>query len=1196
VSDFVFGTHNAAFVQVMYEQYLRDPASVPEEWRLLFDNGKSGELPIIPATRSEVAAADASTEHGAVRSAEQPAPSSVLPAPGATPITGPAARLVANMTDSLSVPTATSFRDIAVGTLDARRKALNAALAASGRKVSFTHLIGYAIVQAAKQLPVMTHAFQEIEGKPHRLDPGGVSLGLAVDVERKDGTRGLLVPVIKRADAMDFVTFHQTYETLVEKARTNKLLPDAFAGGTITLTNPGTIGTVASVPRLMKGQGSIIATGAIREAAGAKLMTITSTYDHRIIQGAESGLFLRRLDSLLQGEDNFYGAVFESLGVSGRGTGEEGRVATVQTPSPVPHPPSPDDLKAVAAAMALVRAIRRLGHRAAHLDPLGSEPPGDPSLDPAPLGLTPDVMARIPADVLRCYVPGATLADALPHLTATYCGTIAYEVEHIASHEERVWLRRVIESGEHRKPLSADDKRNLLSRLTLVDALERFLQRAYLGQKRFSIEGVDMTVPMLDTTLELAAAFGARKVVMGMAHRGRLNVLAHVVTLPYEAILEEFEGGGAGSASDPEAVTGDVKYHLGAEGTYRTAQGQDVKVALLANPSHLEAVNPVVEGWTRAEQTDRDGAELKYDVSTVLPLLIHGDAAFAGQGVVAETFNLARLRGYTTGGTIHLITNNQIGFTTDPRDGRSTDYSSDLAKGFDVPIIHVNADDPEACIAAVRLAWMYREKFHGDVVIDLVGYRRWGHNEGDEPAYTQPLMYEIIKKTPPVREKYATQLAAEGLVTPEVARQEADVAYAKLTEVQQALKARRARPTAEEQRIVRASVPEPDTAVTPDLLTKLNEQLLAVPEGFTVHPKLQRQLERRRDAMAQSGIDWAHAEALAFGSLLVEGSPIRLTGQDVERGTFSQRHLVLHDPTNDRRWAPIQHVPGARAPFELHNSPLSEAACLGFEYGYATAAPNALVLWEAQYGDFANGAEVIIDQFIVAGLAKWGETSRLTLLLPHGYEGGGPEHSSARLERFLALGAEGNIRVANCTTPAQYFHLLRRQARHSEIRPLVVMTPKSLLRLPAATSRLDDLAQGRFRTVFWDHERADLDAVTRIVLCSGKVYYDILASPQRAATPQVAIGRVELLYPFPAVEIGEYAKRHPNLQEVVWVQEEPRNMGARKFVLPKIRDVIPEAVVLSDVSRPERSSPAEGYPAAHQAEQARIVAAAYGTR
>jgi 2-oxoglutarate dehydrogenase E1 component len=1197
VSEFVFGTHNAAFVQVMYEQYLRDPASVGEEWRALFDNGKTAELPIIPTSRSELEGTQSAV------SGERETLPSTLPAahrapltPDATPITGPAARLVANMTESLTVPTATSFRDVAVATLDARRKALNAQLAQlgpSGKKVSFTHLIAFGIVQAVKQFPVMGHAFQEIDGKPHRVTTQGIGLGLAVDVERKDGSRGLVVPIIKHAEGMDFAAFHQAYETVVEKARTNKLLPDDFAGGTITLTNPGTIGTVASVPRLMKGQGSIIATGAIRDVAGAKVMTITSTYDHRIIQGAESGTFLRRLDALLQGEDGFY----ESVGAPQASAVSPQPSALSPQPSAVstPQTASADDLQHVAAAMALVRAIRRLGHRAAHLDPLGSPPPGDPSLDPSPLGLTPEAMARIPADVLRCYVSGATLADALPHLTATYCGTIAYEVEHIASHEERVWLRRVIESGEHRKPLSAADKRALLSRLTLVDTLERFLQRAYLGQKRFSIEGVDMTVPMLDTTLELAAAFGGHKVVMGMAHRGRLNVLAHVVSLPYESILEEFEGGGSGSAADPEAVTGDVKYHLGAEGTYKTTAGQEVKVSLLSNPSHLEAVNPVVEGWTRAEQTDRSGAEPKYDVAAVLPLLIHGDAAFAGQGVVAETFNLARLRGYTTGGTIHLITNNQIGFTTDPRDGRSTDYSSDLAKGFDVPIIHVNADDPEACIAAVRLAWMYHEKFHGDVVIDLVGYRRWGHNEGDEPAYTQPLMYEIIKKTPPVREKYAAQLAAEGLVTPEAAKAEADAAYAALTDVQQALKARRSRTSGEERRIVRAAVPEPDTAVAADLLTQINEQLLAVPDGFTVHPKLKRQLERRRETIAQGGqggMEWAHAEALAFGSLLVEGSPIRLTGQDAERGTFSQRHLVLHDPTNDQRWAPIQHLPGAQAPFELHNSPLSEAACLGFEYGYATAAHPALVLWEAQYGDFANGAEVIIDQFIVAGLAKWGDTSRLTMLLPHGYEGGGPEHSSARLERYLSLGAEGNIRVANCTTPAQYFHLLRRQARHQEVRPLIVMTPKGLLRLPAASSKLEDLTQGRFRAVLWDAERPALDQVTRLILCSGKVYYDLTASPRRVETPHIAIGRVELLYPFPSEEIGEYLARYRNLKEIVWVQEEPRNFGARKFVLPKIRDVSPETIALRDVSRPEHSSPAEGYPAAHKAEQDRIVAAA----
>ena len=1204
MSEFVFGTHNAAFVQVMYEQYLRDPASVGEEWRQLFDNGKLAELPVIPTNRSEVIG---SGEQGAVPSAAPTgtAPRSPLPAsPGLTPITGAAARLVTNMTDSLSVPTATSFREIAVDVLDARRRELNAQLAAAGKKISYTHLIGYAIVRAARQLPVMTHAFQEVDGKPHRFDPHAVNLGLAVDVEKKDGSHALVVPVIKHAEGMDFAAFHTTYETLVDKARTNKLVPDDFAGTTITLTNPGTIGTVASVPRLMKGQGSIIATGAIRTLGGAKVMTITSTYDHRIIQGAESGMFLRRLDDLLQGADGFYGSVFESLRL--KGSREQGAVPSVAPAGTAPRSPLPgavaetgvEDLKHVAAAMALVKAIRNFGHMAARLDPLGSEPPGDPALDPGPLGLTAEIMARIPADLLRIYVPGRTLAEAYPKLQETYCGTIAYEVEHIGSHQERVWLRQVIESGDHRKPLSPEAKRKLLARLTAVETLERFLHKAYLGQKRFSIEGLDALVPMLDQTIELAGTSGARRVVLGMAHRGRLNVLAHIVALPYETIFAEFEGGRPVEGTlTPEGGTGDVKYHHGADGVYQTAAGKPVNITLTPNPSHLEAVNPVVEGRARANQTNRRGKDAIHDGTVALPVLIHGDASFAAQGVVAETFNLARLKGYTTGGTIHLIANNQLGFTTDPKEGRSTDYSSDLAKGFDAPIIHVNADDVEACLAAARLAMLYRDKFHGDVVIDVVGYRRWGHNEGDEPAYTQPVMYERIKQTPTARQRYADQLAREGIVDAAQAAAEAEQVYQRLTEIQQSLKAhlREAGAGEEPQRISagQPALAEPDTAVSAPLLRTLNEQLLLVPDGFTINPKLQKQLERRRPALTEGQIEWAHAEALAFASLLAEGTAIRLTGQDTERGTFSQRHLVLHDARDGRRHAPIQNLPGARAPFELHNSPLSEFACLGFEYGYAAAAPETLVLWEAQFGDFTNGGEVIIDQFIIAGLAKWGQTSRLTLLLPHGYEGQGPEHSSARIERFLALGADGNIRIANCTTPAQYFHLLRRQARHPELRPLVLFTPKSLLRLPQASSRLEDLTAGRFSPVLDDATAADRrDVVRRLILCSGKVYYDLTLAPARVQATQVAIGRVELLYPFPREELATLTRGYPNLREIVWVQEEPRNMGPQKFMLPQLRELVGPDVTVRDIGRPERSSPAEGYPAAHQAEQARIVAAA----
>jgi 2-oxoglutarate dehydrogenase E1 component len=1226
VSEFVFGTLNAAFVQVMYEQYLRDPQSVGAEWRELFDNGRLADLPVIPGKPAEAptgqqpraVALTAPAPPAAVPApAPTPAPPTAPPAPPAAtrlqspvaiPLAGPAARLVQNMADSLAVPTATSFRDITVDVLDAQRKFLNSALAARGLKVSYTHLIGYAIVQAAKSFAMMTHAFRDVDGKPYRVDPQGVHLGIAVDVQKRDGSHRLVVPVIRGAETLDFAGFHTAYEALIQKARSSRLVPDDFVGGTVTLTNPGTLGTIASVPRLMKGQGSIIATGAIRQIGPAKVMTITSTYDHRVIQGAESGLFLQRLEGLLQGEQDFYGAVLKSLGFSGEGM----RVATSATPAEAPIAESSttlpgaalaslDDLKNVAAAMALVKAIRSFGHLAARLDPLGSEPPGDPALDPGPLGLTPENMAQIPAEVLRIYVPGQTFAEAYPALQHIYCGTIAYEFEHIGSHQERLWLRQVIEAGEHRKPLTPDEQRRLLARLTAVETLERFLHRTYLGQKRFSIEGLDVLVPMLDLTIELAGLAGARRVVMGMAHRGRLNVLAHIVGLPYETIFAEFEGGRhVEETLTPAGGTGDVKYHHGADGVYQTASGKPVNVTLTPNPSHLEAVNPVVEGRARASQTNRRGKDALHDGTVALPVLIHGDASFAAQGVLAETFNLARLKGYTTGGTIHLISNNQLGFTTDAKEARSTDYASDLAKGFDVPIVHVNADDPEACLAAVQLAMMYRDRFHGDVVIDIVGYRRYGHNEADEPAYTQPLMYERIKQAPTVRQRYLEHLTALAVVDAAQADAEAQQLSKRMSEIQQSLRAHLSLDVKgeEPQRISGAqpAVAEPDTRAASQLLTSLNDQLLAVPPGFTINPKLKKQLERRRTALTVAEIEWAHAEALALATLVHEGVAVRLTGQDTERGTFSQRHMVLHDAVTGERYAPIQNLPGARAPFELHNSPLSEFGCLGFEYGYAAAAPDALVLWEAQYGDFVNVAEVIIDQFLIAGLAKWGQTSRLTLLLPHGYEGQGPEHSSARVERFLALGADGNMRIANCSTPAQYFHLLRRQARHTEMRPLVLFTPKSLLRLHEAASRLDELTNGAFRPVLDDLAATNRrDAVRRLVLCSGKIYYDLVLSPAREAATHVAIARVELLYPFPAVEMAELVGRYPNVKEIVWVQEEPRNMGPQKFMLPQLRQIVPATISLSDIGRPAHSSPAEGYPAAHQAEQARIVAAAFAT-
>jgi len=1096
------------------------------------------------------------------------------------------------MTGSLAVPTATSFRDIDVAMLEARRRELNAAIAP--RRVSFTHLIAWAIVQAAAEQRAMTHYYAEDGGQPFRVDPGAGDLGLAVGVERADGSRFLVVPVIRAADAMDFAGFHARYEELVAGARGNKLAPDDFAGATISLTNPGTLGTSASVPRLMPKQGTIVATGAIRSVGDSRLMTISSTYDHRIIQGAESGTFLKRIDDLLNGEDDFYADLFDALGATPSETSETSETGAAPQVAF-------DDLKAVAAGMALVKAYRNFGHSAAHLDPLGSEPLGDPSLDPQPLGLDERSMARIPAELMRIYVPGATLAEALPNLRATYCGTIAYEVEHLASHEERVWLRKVIEAGQHRRPLSVEQQQQLLERLTQVEGLEQFLQKAYLGQKRFSIEGLDAMVPMLDRVIRDAAAAGTRDVVIGMAHRGRLNVLAHIVGISYESILSEFEAGKAGTdVLAPKGGLDDVKYHLGAAGTYATADGE-VRIEVSPNPSHLEAVDPVVEGLARARQTDRSGPIATVDHAITLPVLIHGDAAFAAQGVVAETFNLGRLPGYATGGTVHIISNNQVGFTTGPNEGRSTDYSSDLAKGFDAPIVHVNADDPEACLAAVRLAMLYREKFHNDVVIDLVGYRRYGHNEGDEPAYTQPLMYQAIASHPSVRALYLQQLVASGAVE----QTDADAA---LKAINRDLAARQAslRKRSDEPGLDRGSealapeaVDEPLTAVAADQLRRLNEQLYAWPSEFHVNPKLARQLERRRTAVSgdEPAIEWAQAESLAFASLLVEGTPIRLTGQDTVRGTFSQRHQALHDTQTGEQYVPIQHLAGASASFELHNSPLSEYACVGFEYGYAVTAPDALVAWEAQYGDFVNGAEIIVDQFIIAGLAKWRQTSRLTLLLPHGYEGSGPEHSSARLERFLALGAEGNIRVVNPTTPAQYFHLLRRQARHAEARPLIVMTPKSLLRLPAAASRLSELGTGRFEPVLDDPWQADrpASAVKRLVLCSGKVYYDLIGSQLREQQADLAIIRTERLYPFPIPELRSVLDRYPNVEAVAWVQEEPRNMGARKFVLPRIRHLVPYKIPLGDISRPERSRPAEGYPAAHQEEQRRIVEEALGS-
>jgi multifunctional 2-oxoglutarate metabolism enzyme len=1141
----------------------------------------------------------------------------------AEPIRGPAAALVDYMERSRDIPTATSFRSVAVDILDARRRQLNDALASSGRpgKVSFTHLIGYAIARAAGASPAMTtHFARTKDGKPARV-PGPAHLGLAVDSVRKDGSRSLIVPVIRDAAQRSFSDFRAEYERLIERARNGTLSVEELQGATLTLTNPGGIGTVASVPRLMPGQGTIIAVGAIgfpaewrnvpearlRDLRIGKVMTMSSTYDHRVIQGAESGEFLGRIESLLDGADGFYEDVAASLGVNlppletALAQAPPALQPAASAPAPTASSTVPDRalLGAMQAATSLIKAHRTHGHLGAHLDPLGSAPIGDPAMDPATYGLTEGMMARIPADLLRVYVPGSNLAEVLPNLRRTYCSTIAFEIEHISSHEQRVWLRKHIESGAYRPKFSVEDRLRMLERLTKVDAMERYQRAAFLGQKTFSIEGLDALVPMLETLLTNVAADGIGEVVMGMSHRGRLAVVAHVANHPYESILNAFELASARRDITRFRSTGDVKYHVGATGTYHTETGKLILVRLLPNPSHLEAIDPVVEGWCRAAQTQRRATTLHLDPLAALPVLIHGDAAFAGQGVVQEVLNLQSLPGYTTGGTVHFIADNQVGFTTDPQEGRSTRYASDLAKGFDIPIVHVNADDVEACIAAITFAYDYRRVYRRDVMVHLIGYRRFGHNETDEPAYTQPLMYLKIRQHPTVRELFAAQLTAEGLIRPDEVDAMAKAAYGRVADAHKRVKEHLAAELDDlthEQVVEEPDDPMLRTAVSHRSLLTLNEQLLTFPKHFTPNTKLVRQMERRRAALVEGAIDWGTAESLAFASLITQGHPIRLTGQDTVRGTFSHRHLAFHDERNGEVFVPMQHLTDAQATFEVLNSPLSEVGCLGFEYGYSAADPETLVIWEAQYGDFFNNAEMIVDQFVSSARAKWGQHSRLTMLLPHGYEGSGPEHSSARIERFLQLCANDNMRLANCTTPSQYFHLLRSQGLLTDPRPLIVFTPKSLLRLKESTSTLTELTTGRFQPVIDDPTGAQRrDEVRTLLLCSGRMYYELSLSPKRADSTDVAIARVELLYPLPVESILQLVAAYPNLESLYWVQEEPQNMGAWGSLERALGLSRPANVQWDYIGRPRRASPSEGYAGSHQLEEERIVNEAFAT-
>lgn len=1148
------------------------------------------------------------------------APPPAAPPAGASPeiLRGPAAALVDHMERSRDIPTATSFRTISVQTLDARRGELNGALSSSGHalKVSFTHLIGYAIARAAREMPGMTvHFTRTPEGRPARV-AGGASLGIAVDSTRPDGSRFLVVPVISDAGERSFAGFREEYERLVERARTNALSADELRGASITLTNPGGIGTVASVPRLMPGQAAIIAVGAIgyppewrgvddaqiHRLGIGKVMTMTSTYDHRVIQGAQSGEFLARIEALLDGAGGFYDEVFASLGAAAPAP-EPLRAASAAVVAPVEAGAAAAAasghtlLAAMQAATSLVKAHRTHGHLGAHLDPLGTPPIGDPAMDPATYALTPELMRQIPADLLRVYVPGKTLADVLPVLRRTYCGTIAFEIEHISSHEQRVWLREHIESGAYRLPFSAEQRKRLLGRLTKVEAMERYLRRTFIGQKTFSIEGLDAMVPMLEALLTLAADSDIHEAVMGMAHRGRLAVTAHVANRPYEAILNAFE---LAEWQRPGAdVHGDVKYHQGTQGTYLTHTGRAIAVRVLSNPSHLEAVDPVVEGWTRATQTQRAAAELHLERAAAMAVLIHGDAAFVGQGVVAEVLNLQSLAGYSTGGTVHLIADNQLGFTTTADEGRSTRYASDMAKGFDIPIVHVNADDIEACDSAIRFAYDYRERYERDVLVHLIGYRRFGHNEADEPGYTQPRMYQRIREHPTARELYAKQLVDQEVVSQADVDTLFDEAYERVGAAHRRVKENIEAELDTEQpedRVTNLDDITLPTRVDGATLRELNVELLSFPDGFTPNPKLVRQMDRRRASLEHGPIDWGTAEALALASLLREGHPIRLTGQDTVRGTFSQRHLAFHDERTGDIWIPMQHLRDARASFEVHNSPLSEVGCVGFEYGYSACDPETFVIWEAQYGDFVNGAEVIVDQFIVSSRAKWGHRSRLTLLLPHGYEGSGPEHSSARIERFLQLSAGGNLRIANCSTSAQYFHLLRNQGLSSDPRPLVVFTPKSLLRLPDSGSALDDLSAGAFQTVIDDPTMRDRrDAVRTLLLCSGRIYYDLTLHRLRSRATDLAIARVELLHPLPVEDMLGVVEGYPNVERVFWVQEEPVNMGAWSHVEEEIALRRPLHVHWDYIGRSRRGASSEGHAGSHRLEQERIITQALQT-
>ncbi len=1199
---------NSGLVEEMYRQFVSDPTSVAPAWREFFSD-------YTPATgtprAANGAATDAQVEAPATPSTpavtiRQEPPSEptrpngnaplVLDGEVTKPIRGAAARIVENMEASLGVPTATSVRNVPAKLLEVNRQILNNHLSRTGRgKVSFTHLIAYAAVQAVRQVPAMASGYGVENGAPVVVRHEHTNLGLAVDVAKSDGSRTLLVPNLKDVDALDFAGFFAVYEEMIRKVRTGGITPADFAGTTGTITNPGTIGTVHSVPRLMPGQGFILGVGAIgypAEYEGAdthtiarlgisKIITLTSTYDHRVIQGAESGEFLRAIHDLMLGAHDFYDRIFHSFAVPY----EPARWSVDVSPL--------DDERTqnekVVQVHQLINMYRVRGHLIANLDPLGrTEPDTHPELDLNEHGLSIwDLDREFPVGSLGAGSLGRRtmpLREILGMLRDAYARTVGVEYMHIQDPDQKEWIQTQVEVA----PPAPDPavQRRILDRLNAAEAFEGFLQKKYVGQKRFSLEGAESLIPMLDALLSIAAENGMTEAVLGTAHRGRLNVLVNTVGKSYGQIFREFEG-----ALDPASVqgSGDVKYHVGATGHHRAPTGEHLTVSLASNPSHLEAVDPVVEGMARAKGDRIDDSARCH----VLPILVHGDAAFAGQGVVAETLNLSEVPGYEVGGTVHIVVNNQLGFTTAPELGRSGVYATDIAKMVQAPIFHVNGDDPEACVRVVRLAYEFRQTFRKDVVVDMVCYRRYGHNEGDEPAFTQPKMYALIRARRSVRKLYTETLVNRGDFT--------------LAEAEAALEDFRERlnhafdethqsgPPTIPVNIVLAEEVEPavDTGVPREQLQSIVDALTSWPDDLLLSPKMEKILRTRGTDFAADQIDWALAESLAFGSLAIAGVPVRLAGQDTRRGTFSQRHGVLVDVQSEAEYVPLRHITEDQAPVMLYDTVLSEYAALGFEYGYSVADSKAWVGWEAQFGDFINGAQIIVDQFVVAAEDKWGQQSRLTLLLPHGFEGQGPEHSSARIERFLALCAENNIRVCYPTTAAQYFHVIRRQIHAPSRKPLVCFTPKKYLRVPATRSTVADLETGSFHEILDDPQiPVAPEQIRRVLLCAGKIAHELIERRDRLGAP-VAVIRVEQLYPWPEQQLIALAEKYTGCDQVYWVQEEPANMGSWNYVHGKLHRILRDQAQLRHIARPPSPSPASGSSAVHDKEQEQLFVAAF---